>query len=52
MFEHVRNYGSWAWTLSSDFESRKCEFELAYSIVVLISMKSEYKMLDGNFKFV
>ena len=52
MFEEITNYGCGAWTRSSDFQSRKFEFEFVYFIVVIFGMKHEYKVLNDHFKSV
>jgi len=52
VFGDVENYGYWAWTSSTDIESKKSEFKLAYLIVILISMKGGNNLLDDGCKFI
>jgi len=42
----------WTWTLSSEFELRKCELELDYLIVVIFDMKSEVKVVSNDYKSI
>jgi len=42
MFGDVRNYG---WLRLVKFESKKCEFEIAYLIVPLFDMKSKFMVV-------
>ena len=50
--EMLEIMSGWAWTWSSKFESRKCDFELTYLIVVVFDMKSEFQLVGDHFKSI
>ena len=52
MFGYVENYECWVRIWSSEFESRKCEFKLAYLIVVIFGMTSGYKVVGDIIKSI
>jgi len=52
MFEMLENYGCWAWSWLSEFESRKCEFKIVYPIIVIFDMKHEFKVMSDHFKSI